>query len=181
MTHHWSIFSTLTVFPSWVKIRHGKNRENTSCKNVHTTTTHIPKSISRKQWASVFFYKFQFEWGPVTHRKKQGKHKKKKKKKKKCKSAFMYLLNHCTIAIYYCLLLLCSISKWDGDSIEIQLLTRTCNNAPRGRQTNSFMSCKEMFRSWCRLQNHHHLAEQTTRGRRQDVDVRTGHGGTKTT
>ncbi len=31
VTHHWSIFSTLTAFPSWVKIRHGKNRENTSC------------------------------------------------------------------------------------------------------------------------------------------------------
>ncbi len=45
VTHHWSIFSTLTAFPSWVKIRHGKNRENTSCvsppPNNHTQP-HLP-------------------------------------------------------------------------------------------------------------------------------------------
>ncbi len=49
VTHHWSIFSTLTAFPSWVKIRHGKNRENTSCMSPPPTTTHNP--ISHGWWS----------------------------------------------------------------------------------------------------------------------------------
>ncbi len=111
-SHHWRIFCKVMAFPSWVKIRHGKNTENTSCN----TSIHIPHKRA---------------------------------------SAVIMRLARDTRTTYS---------------------TQALELIPKDLQQREILivwSCKKSaeLHPW----NHDHLAEQTTRGRRQYVDVRIGH------